>query len=83
MEILKKGENSDNIKMYMQLYINFFYSVFINNKKIPYEIEFKKKLKEAKEYFNLNRYFIKHKEEIKNELDKINNSTNNKKLIKK
>ena len=36
-----------------------------------------------KEYFNLNRYFIKHKEEIKNELDKINNSTNNKKLIKK
>ena len=53
LEILKKGENSDNIKMYMQLYINFFYSVFINNKKIPYEIEFKKKLKEAKEYFNL------------------------------
>lgn len=36
-----------------------------------------------KEYFNLNKYFIKHNEEIKNELDKINNSTNTKKLIKK
>lgn len=50
--LLIEEKNDANIKLYTQIYIDFFFYVFKYNKSIPYQKEFIKKLKNVKRYFN-------------------------------